>query len=119
MKQWFIPAMAALLLLNGCSWIKSWGDDDDPGAPAELIEFEATLKVGKVWSTDVGKGLDNAGRQIRPVYSSGTLFAADYKGLIVAIDAQNGRKQWEIKTELPFSGGPGVSGSLLLMSTLR
>jgi len=116
-KQWFIPAMAALLLLNGCSWIKSWGDDDDPGAPAELIEFEATLKVGKVWSTDVGKGLDNAGRQIRPVYSSGTLFAADYKGLIVAIDAQNGRKQWEIKTELPFSGGPGVSGSLLLMGT--
>lgn len=117
MKQWFIPALAALLLLNGCSWIKSWGDDDDPGAPAELIEFEATLKVGKVWSTDVGKGLDNAGRQIRPVYSSGTLFAADYKGLIVAIDAQNGRKQWEIKTELPFSGGPGVSGSLLLMGT--
>lgn len=117
MKQWFIPALAALLLLNGCSWIKSWGDDDDPGAPAELIEFESTLKVGKVWSTDVGKGLDNAGRQIRPVYSSGTLFAADYKGLIVAIDAQNGRKQWEIKTELPFSGGPGVSGSLLLMGT--
>ena len=117
MKQWFIPALAALLLLNGCSWIKSWGDDDDPGAPAELIEFEATLKVGKVWSTDVGKGLDNAGRQIRPVYSSGTLFAADYKGLIVAIDAQNGRKQWEIKTELPFSGGPGVSGSLVLMGT--
>ena len=39
MRQWFIPALAALLLLNGCSWIKSWGDDDDPDAPAELVEF--------------------------------------------------------------------------------
>jgi outer membrane protein assembly factor BamB len=116
-RQWFIPALAALLLLNGCSWIKSWGDDDDPGAPAKLVEFEPTLKVGKVWSTDVGKGLDNAGRQIRPVYSSGSIFAADYKGLIMSIDAQSGRKQWEIKTDLPFSGGPGVSADLLLMGT--
>ena len=109
MRQWFIPALAALLLLNGCSWIKSWGDDDEPDAPAELVEFEPTLKVGKVWSTDVGKGLDKAGRQIRPAYSSGVLYAADYKGLLIALDADSGRKRWEIKTELPFTGGPGVS----------
>jgi len=109
--------MAALLLLNGCSWIKSWGDDDDVDAPAELVEFEPTLKVGKVWSTGVGKGLDKAGRQLRPAYLSGTLYAADYKGLLVAIDADSGRKQWEIKTKLPFTGGPGVSDKLLLMGT--
>jgi len=116
-RQWFIPALAALLLLNGCSWIKSWGDDDEPDAPAKLVDFEPTLKVGKAWSTDVGKGLDKAGRQIRPSYSSGSLYAADYKGLLVAIDAGNGRKRWEIKTDLPFTGGPGVSGNLLLMGT--
>ena len=117
MRQWFIPALAALLLLNGCSWIKSWGDDDEPDAPAELVEFDPTLKVGKVWSADIGKGLDKAGRQIRPAYSSGVLYAADYKGLLMALDADSGRKRWEIKTELPFSGGPGVSDNLLLMGT--
>jgi len=116
-RQWFIPALAALLLLNGCSWIKSWGDKDEPEAPAELVDFEATLKVGKVWSTDVGKGLDKSGRQIRPVYSEGSLFTADYKGQLVALDAQSGRKLWEIKTDLPFTGGPGVSGQLLMMGT--
>jgi len=109
--------MAAVLLLNGCSWIKSWGDDDEPDAPAKLVDFEPTLKVGKAWSSDVGKGLDKAGRQIRPTYSSGSLYAADYKGLLVALDASNGRKLWEIKTELPFTGGPGLSGNLLLMGT--
>ena len=117
MRQWFIPALAALLLLNGCSWIKSWGDDDDPDAPAELVGFDPTLKVGKVWSADIGKGLDKAGRQIRPAYSSGVLYAADYKGLLMALDADSGRKRWEIKTELPFTGGPGVSDNLLLMGT--
>ncbi len=117
MRQWLYPALAAVLLLNGCSWIKSWGDDDDADAPAELVEFEATLKVGKVWSTGVGKGLDKAGRQLRPVYSSGSLYAADYKGLLMAVDADNGRKLWEIKTKLPFTGGPGISDNLLLMGT--
>ena len=117
MRQFFIPALAALLLLNGCSWIKSWGDDDDADAPAELVEFESTLKVGKVWSTDIGKGLDKAGRQLRPAYSSGSLYAADYNGLLMAMDAESGRKQWEIKTKLPFTGGPGISDNLLLMGT--
>ena len=117
MRQWFIPALAALLLLNGCSWIKSWGDDDDPDAPAKLVEFEPTLKVGKAWSTDVGKGLDKTGRQIRPAYSSGSLYTADYKGTLAAIDAENGQKRWEIKTELPFTGGPGVAKNLLMMGT--
>lgn len=117
MRQFFIPALAALLLLNGCSWIKSWGDDDDVDAPAELVDFEPTLKVSKIWSTGVGKGLDKAGRQLRPAYSSGSLYAADYNGLLMAIDADSGRKQWEIKTKLPFTGGPGVSGNLLLMGT--
>jgi len=115
-RLWFIPVLAALLLLNGCAWIKSWGDDD-PDAPAELVEFETTLKVGKVWSTGIGSGLDNAGRQLRPVFSSGSLYAADYKGLLTSINADNGRKQWEIKTKLPFTGGPGISGKLLLMGT--
>jgi outer membrane protein assembly factor BamB len=115
-RQWFIPALAALLLLNGCSWIKSWGDDEIDG-PAELVEFVPTLKVGKVWSTGVGKGLDKAGRQLRPVHSAGSIYAADYKGLLIAVDADSGKKKWEIKTKLPFTGGPGVSENLLLMGT--
>jgi len=116
-RKWFIPALAALVLLNGCSWIKSWGDKDDPKEPAKLVEFEPTLKVGKVWSTKVGKGLDKAGRQLRPASQSGSIYAADYKGLLMAIDADSGNKLWEIKTKLPFTGGPGIADNLLLMGT--
>ncbi len=117
MRQWLFLALAALVLLNGCSWIKSWGKDDDEDAPAQLVEFEPTLKVGKIWSTGIGSGLDQAGRQLWPAYSSGVVYAADYKGLIAAVDADSGRKLWEVKTKLPFTGGPGVSGGLLLMGT--
>jgi outer membrane protein assembly factor BamB len=116
-RQWLIPALATVLLLNGCSWIKSWGDKEDSNAPAKLVEFESTLKVGKIWSVSVGKGLDKTGRQLRPAYSSGNLYAADYKGLLTAVDAETGRKHWEIKTKLPSTGGPGISDNLLLMGT--
>ena len=117
MRHWFIPALATLVLLNGCSWIKSWGDDDDPDAPAELVEFESTLNVKQAWSASIGDGLDKAGRQLRPAYASGMLYAADYKGLLIAIDAESGKTHWQIKTKLPFTGGPGISGNLLLMGT--
>jgi len=116
-RQWIVLALLSLLLLNGCSWIKSWGDSDDPDDPAELVEFEPTLKVGKVWSAGVGKGLDKAGRQLRPAYFSGVMYVADYKGQLMAVDASNGRRQWEIKTKLPFTGGPGVVENLLMMGT--
>ena len=117
MRKWLVPALAAVLLLNGCSWIKSWGDKQEPDEPLKLVDFEPTLNVKRVWSTGVGKGLDKAGRQIRPAYSSGSLYAADYKGRLVAIDASNGNTRWSLKTDLPFSGGPGVIGDLLMMGT--
>lgn len=117
MRQWLVLVVASMLLLNGCSWIKGWGDDEDADDPLELVEFEPTLVVGKVWSQGIGSGLDKAGRQLRPVFSSGTLYAADYKGQLIAVDAENGRKRWEVKTKLPFTGGPGVSGNLLLMGS--
>lgn len=118
MRHWLVASLAALLLLNGCSWIKSWGDDDeDPEAPARLVDFDPTLRVGRIWSADVGDGLDKAGRQLWPAYASGTLYAADHDGKLTAVDAESGATRWRIKTELPFTGGPGVSGNLLMMGT--
>src|SRR5690606_20143812 len=90
---------------------------DEVNAPAKLVDFEPTLKVGKVWSSKIGSGLDEAGRQLRPVFADGNLYAADYKGLVTSLDASTGRKNWEVKTELPFSGGPGISNNLLFMGT--
>ncbi len=117
MRRLLFLAVAIPILLNGCSWIKSWGVDDDVDAPAKLVDFQSTVKVGRIWSTSVGAGLDKAGRQLRPAYSSGFLYAADYKGLLTSIDASNGNRRWEVKTKLPFTGGPGISGDLLLMGT--
>ena len=112
MKVRFLWVLAACMTLQSCSWIKSWGDDDaEPGDPVPLVEFTPSLSTEKKWSTKIGAGVGRKRTQLRPVVADGAIYAADYKGLLVSVDAQTGRKRWEIKTELPFSGGPGLSGS--------
>ena len=94
-----------LLAMQGCSWIKSWGKDDDPGGPAELVEFTPTLATRQIWSQSVGDGIGKAEPQLRPAYWDGSVYAADYKGRVMAINAESGSVRWEVKTELPLSGG--------------
>jgi len=117
MMRLLLTLFVAALVLPGCSWIKSWGDEE-PTDPAPLVDFEATVKVGKSWSTSVGDGMGKQGLSMGPAYSSGTLFVADYEGRLASINAESGRKNWELKTEQPFSGGPGVDESRLFMGTI-
>ena len=118
MKRLFIAFLLSGLFLQGCSWIKSWGDDDEAGAPAPLIDFQSSLKVQKVWSTNIGDGMGKQGLSMGPRYSSGVLYAADYKGKLIAVNAETGGKNWELKTEQPFSGGPGLDDDQIYMGTI-
>ncbi|MGK2925826.1 MAG: outer membrane protein assembly factor BamB [Lysobacterales bacterium] len=104
-------------LLQGCSWVRSWGDPE-PGDPAPLVEFEKSLEVRRVWSVDVGDGMGKAGLSMAPAYSSDTLFAADHEGRLLSIDAESGRRNWELKTRQPFSGGPGFDNNHIYMGTI-
>jgi outer membrane protein assembly factor BamB len=119
MKYRLVLLAASALLLQDCSWIRSWGDDDavEPGEPKPLVDISESLSTDKVWSTRVGDGIGRKRTQLRPVINDGVVFAADYKGLLVALDAGSGKKRWEVRTKLPFSGGPGVSGGRILVGT--
>jgi outer membrane protein assembly factor BamB len=117
MKRLLVSFLVVALILPGCSWIRSWGDEE-PNDPAPLVDFETTVKVGKVWSTQIGDGMGKRGLSMSPVFSSGVIFAADYKGRLTSIDADSGRKIWELKTDQPFAGGPGVDETRLYMGTI-
>ena len=118
MNYRLLIVMAIILSLQDCSWIKGWGDKDlEPGDPLPLRPFTPTLATQKNWSAKIGDGIGRQLTQLQPAYSNGTIYAADYKGLLVALDAESGNRQWEVKTGLPFSGGPGVQGSNIYVGT--
>lgn len=107
-------AFLSLFLLQAC---KSWGNPE-PGDPAPLVDFDATVKVKKIWSTGVGDGMGREGISMPPMFADGVIYAADQEGLLSAIGAEKGNKVWSIKTEQAFSGGPALGNSLVVMGTL-
>lgn len=136
MKQMvMIKRVATLVLmgvaLSGCSTVKGWFAGKDAEAkkaqePAELVKFEPTLKVDKIWSTGVGKGEKRIGVRQGPVVADGRVYAAAIYGGVQALDLQTGKTVWtyepaKVKKQpkLRLSGGPGVGEGLVVIGTLN
>jgi outer membrane protein assembly factor BamB len=103
------------LLVTGCS---IFGDDDEPiDPPAELQDFDASLRVQKVWDIRVGDGTEYLMLDLAPVVDGGRVFAGAHDGRVVAADAQTGRRVWNADTKLELSSGPSVGDGLVVFGT--
>ncbi|MGY8563222.1 outer membrane protein assembly factor BamB [Paracidovorax citrulli] len=135
MKQMvMIKRVATLVLmgvaLSGCSTVKGWFAGKEAEAkkalePAELVKFEPTVKVDRVWSTNLGKGEKRIGVRQGPVVADGRVYAAAITGGVHALDLQTGKTVWtyepaKVKKQpkLRLSGGPGVGDGLVVIGTL-
>lgn len=119
MRQLFWAAI--FLLLTGCSTVGGWfGDDDENaqiGQPSELIKLSNEIDLDSVWSKSPGDGSEDQFLRLEAAVSEGKLFVADHEGLVVALDAGNGSRIWEIETERPISAGPGVGPDSVYVAT--
>ncbi len=118
------------MALSGCSTVKGWFAGKDAEAkklqePAELVKFEPTVKVDKLWTVNLGKGEDRIGVRQGPAVADGRVYAAAITGGVHAIDLQSGKKVWTYepakekkKPKLRLSGGPGVGEGLVVIGTL-
>ena len=111
MKQ-TLTAVGLALLLSGCSTMANWtnsfiGGSDNSEPPAELIEIADPIPFKKLWSKSVGVGYDKQFVNLVPYVYNGQLFVADRKGRVMALDAETGKENWEVKTDTAISGGPG------------
>lgn len=105
-----IAATAALALLAGCA-----GKAEPEYAPRELTSIDATTELEPLWRESVGDGLGEAGYPVAPAQDGDTLFAADGRGLVEALDADSGETRWEVELDTPVSSGlTAVAGSLFL-----
>ncbi len=116
--------------LSGCSTVKGWFAGKDAEAkkalePAELVKFEPTVKVSRIWSANVGKGEGRIGVRQAPAVADGRVYAAAVEGGVHALDLQSGKQIWEYKpakekkkAKLRLSGGPGVGDGLVVIGTL-
>lgn len=103
-------AVFAALLLGACS-----SKDIDPDEqPAELIKFDAALKIDRVWRRSVGDGTELLRLGLRPATDGQKVYAAAHDGKVLAVEAVSGKKVWNVKTRLPLSAGPATDGKLVV-----
>jgi len=107
-----VTALALLAALPGCSWFGS--DEEDPGAPAELVDFKPELRIREAWDAGTGDGNEILRLALAPVSDGTRIFAADNDGRVSAFDAARGRRLWRTKVKLPLAGGPAVGAGYVL-----
>ena len=109
--------LAALPLASGCKWFKSPAKENlEP--PTELTEIPNALKVDKLWSKGLGKGVGKAGLRLKPAYMDGRLFASDGGGDVYALDPEKGTVIWRTDTKADIGSSPGVGEGTVAVGTL-
>lgn len=113
--RWKTAALLTLAVLAvGCSS----NDKKEPG-PAELVKFDAEIELKREWSRSIGKGQGETYNLLNPVVYGNEIFAADVRGLVVAMDRQSGKVNWKKDLDVPVSGAVGAGYGLVLVGTLR
>lgn len=105
MMQVSVRHLSCLVLLcafamSGCSWFsKKTGNE-----PMELVDFNETLDLDKVWKRGIGEGQNKGFSSLTPALDGDAIYAVDYEGLVVALDSKTGKKQWSRKVNKSQQG---------------
>jgi outer membrane protein assembly factor BamB len=101
--------IASFALIAGCG-------DKDVEKPAELVDFQTTRKVDRLWSIGLG-GAEHLRLALRPTVVDDVVYTASHKGEVIALSANNGRRLWQTKTKLALSAGPEVADGMVVVGS--
>ncbi len=110
-----------LSVINSCGisdWVRNpFGDDEDPRAPAELMDIASEITINRNWRIDVGNGQGDNFKKLTPVLDGGFVFAASDDGEILAVNSTNGDLMWQTEVEATITGGVGAGDGIVMIGT--
>ncbi len=99
-----------IFALSGCA-------SDTTEEPAELVDFDPEATIKRLWKVDTGSGIGESRILLRPWYSSISIFVADTKGQLVALDKETGKTKWKVDVDTPLIGGVGGGSNMIFVGT--
>ena len=110
-----------LTVVTGCGfsdWVRNpFGDDEDPRAPAELLDVVSETAINRNWRINVGNGQGDNYKKLTPVVDGGFVFAASDDGEIIAVNTINGDLMWQTEVENSITGGVGAGDGIVMIGT--
>ena len=100
-----ISLIAVTSLLTACGL---FGDKEKELEPMELVDFDPTLKIKKIWSAKLGGDAEFLRVALRPAGDGNRVYAASHDGKVSAFDPESGKRIWETRLDAELSAGPGV-----------
>ncbi|MFO7277998.1 MAG: outer membrane protein assembly factor BamB [Pseudomonadota bacterium] len=104
-------AAALLLLVASCS------KEKEVNPPAELTDFDAVLRVDRVWSAGVGSDGEALRLGLALAVEGERVYAAGRGGEVAAFELKNGRAIWRTRTRARLGGGPGANPELVVVGS--
>ena len=110
-----------LSVVTGCGfsdWVRNpFGDDEDPRAPAELLDVVSETTINRNWRINVGNGQGDNYKKLTPVVDGGFVFAASDDGEIIAVNTINGDLMWQTEVKNSITGGVGAGDGIVMIGT--
>ena len=95
------------LALSFIFLVSCGSEEDNSEPPSELVDFEASAKVEKLWDVSIGDGSGQQYLKLYPLLLSERLIATDRNGLVQAININDGDSIWSVDLDVVISGGVG------------
>lgn len=111
------PAQFAVLIASLILAACSSNEVDPADLPAELVKFQQTLKIKRVWSRGIGDDTEFLRLALQPATDGRKIYAASHDGRVRAFEAATGKRIWSVKTGLPLSGGPATDGDIVVIGS--
>ncbi|CAM6924029.1 outer membrane protein assembly factor BamB [Enterobacter hormaechei] len=93
LRKLLLPGLLSVTLLSGCS-LFSGEEDVVKMSPLPTVENQFTPSTA--WDTSVGDGIGDFYSNLHPAFADGVVYAADRKGIVKALNADDGKEVWSI-----------------------
>lgn len=111
MRYWLLILLIPFAL-TACS-----NDDDEVIPPSPLPVFKSDVQVKKLWTQNVGDGVDDVYLNLKPAVTERWVFAAAISGELVKIDRATGDVAWAVETERYITGGVSAAYGMVAFGT--
>lgn len=107
-----IVALTGLLFACG-----SKDEQEELLEPADLVKFDAEVKLKTLWSRSVGGGQGKKYNRLQPIIFGDAIYIVDNDGDLLALDRETGKRMWKTDVKEEVTGGVGMGSGQLYLGT--